>query len=84
MPRVLSAISLAGAVLLSAYGPAVAQPWTLSSSPGGITMRWYSDTNNEAQAHGIAGAYCSEMGRAAGLAAIEKDGSAVIAHYRCF
>jgi hypothetical protein len=84
MPRTLFAAALAGAVLLSTLGPAVAQPWTLSSSAGGITMRWYSDTNDEAQAHGIAGAYCSEMGRATQLAGIEKDGSAIIAHYRCF
>ena len=84
MPRYLFAALLALAMTASILSPAGAQPWALSSSPAGITMRWYSDSNDEAQAHGLAGAYCSEMGRAVRLAAIERDGSAVIAHYRCF
>jgi len=84
MPRYLSVALLAGTLAASALSPAIAQPWTLSASPGGITMRWYSDTSNEPQAHVRAGAYCSEMGRVARLGAIEEDGSAVIARYRCF
>jgi hypothetical protein len=84
IPRTLFAAAFTGTLTLSALAPARAQPWTLSSSPAGIAMRWYSDTNDEAQAHGIAGAYCSEMGRVVRLGAIEQDGSAVIAHYRCF
>ena len=84
MLRYLAAAFLASATTMSALDPAIAQPWALASSPNGITMRWYSDTNDEAQAHGVAGAYCGQMGRGAALAGIEKDGSAVVAHYRCF
>ena len=84
MPRYLFAAFLAGAMTPLMLSPAAAQPWTLSSSPNGITMRWYSDTNDEAQAHVMAGAYCTATGRGARLAAIEEDGSAVVAHYRCF
>jgi hypothetical protein len=84
MLRYLSVVFLAGAMTTLALGPAVAQPWTLSRSSNGITMRWYSDTNDEAQAHGIAGAYCGATGRGVRLAGIEKDGSAVVARYRCF
>ena len=84
MARWLSAAFLAGAMTALTLGPAAAQPWTLSSSPNGITMRWYSDRNEEAQAHAMAGAYCTATGRGVRLAAIEEDGSAVVAHYRCF
>lgn len=84
MPRYLSAAFLAGAMTTLTLAPAVAQPWTLSSSPDGVTMRWYSDSNDEAQAHVMAGTYCGATGRTVRLAAIEADGSAVIAHYRCF
>jgi len=83
MSRVRCALLLAAAAMVTSAIPAIAQPWTLSASRSGITLRWYADTSDEAQAHGVAGAYCGAIGRAVQLAAIERDGSAVIAHYRC-
>jgi hypothetical protein len=59
------------------------EPWTLSRSPDAITLRWYSDASDEARARGAAGAYCTQAGRSVELGAIQRDGSAVIANYRC-
>ena len=84
MPRCLFVAFLAGAMTTLALGSAVAQPWPLSSSSDGITMRWYGDTNDETQARAMAGAYCTATGRGVRLAAIEEDGSAVVARYHCF
>ncbi|MGE5271134.1 MAG: hypothetical protein ACM3JG_15845 [Thiohalocapsa sp.] len=78
------AAAAAAALIALSVAPAVAQPWVLSRSPDAIRMRWYGDTTSEAQARGLAGAYCGASGRAARLATIEQDGSAVVASYRCF
>jgi hypothetical protein len=59
------------------------EPWTLSQSSRGITLRWWSDELADAQATGTAGAYCTQMGRAVETISIERDGSASIGHYRC-
>lgn len=74
----------AGAVLLlvglaACTGP----PWTLSRSPGEIALRWYPDEIGPAPAADIAGQHCGAWGRAAVLAADDRDGSAEIATYRC-
>jgi hypothetical protein len=58
-------------------------PWTLSRSSNSITLRWWSDEVADAQAAGTAGAYCTQMGKAAETLSIERDGSASIGHYRC-
>lgn len=84
MPIFRYAPLLAAAAIVFSVAPALAQPWILSRSPYTIRMRWYSDTASEAQAHGLAGAYCGAISRAAGLASIEADGSAVVTSYRCF
>lgn len=59
------------------------EPWALSRSSRGITLRWWSDELADAQAAGAAGAYCTQMGRAVETISIERDGSASIGHYRC-
>jgi hypothetical protein len=59
------------------------EPWALSQSSRGITLRWWSDEIAGAQAASTAGAYCTQMGRAVETISIERDGSASIGHYRC-
>ncbi|HML10627.1 MAG TPA: hypothetical protein VK432_07185 [Stellaceae bacterium] len=58
------------------------RPRTLSRSSDQITLRWWSDEIADAQAAGTAGAYCTQMGKAAETVGIERDGSAAIGHYR--
>jgi putative hemolysin len=70
-------------VLMSMAACSIAEPWTMSQSTNGITLRWWSDELADAQAAGTAGAYCTQMGRAAETISIERDGSASIGHYRC-
>lgn len=83
MPGLRHAAVAAALFTLSGY-PVAAQPWVQSRSSDEITLRWYTDTTDQAQGLGLAGAYCAQIGRSAGLHEIERDGSAVIARYRCF
>ena len=59
------------------------EPWTMSQSTNGITLRWWNDEVAAAQAAGDAGAYCTRLGKAVEIGSIERDGSASIGHYRC-
>jgi hypothetical protein len=59
------------------------EPWTLSQSPNEITLRWWNDEIAAAQAGGVAGDYCTQMGKSVEIGSIERDGSASIGHYRC-
>jgi len=59
------------------------EPWMLSQSSSGVTLRWWSDEIADAQAAAMAGAYCTRMGKAVELGDIERDGSAAIGRYRC-
>lgn len=77
----LVAVSAAGAA--SAQTTLAGPPWALAASPNGITLRWYPDDTSEAAAHSVADAHCAATGLPASLAAIERDGSAEIASYRC-
>jgi hypothetical protein len=72
--------ALLGLLLLAACS---SQTLTLSQSSNEITLRWWSDELADAQAHGVAGAYCTRLGKSAELGSIERDGSASIGHYRC-
>ena len=81
-------LALATVSIMMFAGTAWAQsppgpPWLQAASPGGITLRWYTDDLPEAAARQVANAHCAATGRAAGIAAIELDGSAEIATYRC-
>jgi hypothetical protein len=58
-------------------------PWPEIASPGGITLRWYPDEVSEAEAQQVAAAHCAVADRNARMAALERDGSAEIARYRC-
>ena len=78
--RVFAAV----ATMLLPWVAAAAQPWVLSRSGDEITLRWYADTTAQAEALDLANTYCARAGRGASLHAIERDGSAVIADYRCF
>jgi hypothetical protein len=82
MTRLLPYLVIAAIVLLS-LAACSGEPWTLSQSPNEITLRWWSDELADAQAGGIAGAYCTQMGKAVQLGSIERDGSASIGYYRC-
>jgi len=74
---------IAAALLILSLTGCTAEPWTLSRSRDAITLRWYSDATREVQAQGVAGAYCTEVGKSVELGAIARDGSAVVAQYRC-
>ena len=58
-------------------------PWTLSQSPDSITLRWWSDEIADTQAHGVAGTYCTQMGKAVQIDSVERVGSASIGRYSC-
>jgi hypothetical protein len=83
MPRLRSAAYLAAAVMMLSVTACAPEPWVLSHSANGLTLRWYADTSSEAQARGVARAYCTETGKSLELGDLEEDGSAMIAHYRC-
>ena len=68
---------------LSLAACSTGEPWTMSQSSNGITLRWWNDEIAAAQAAGDAGAYCTQMGKAVEIGSIERDGSASIGHYRC-
>jgi hypothetical protein len=70
-------------IVLMSLAACNGEPWTLSQSSNGITLRWWADELADAQAAGTAGAYCTQMGKAVETIAIERDGSASIGHYRC-
>ena len=81
---VVAAVSLLSMLAL----PALAQnppglPWRIAVSPGAVALRWYPDELSEAQTRQTAAAHCAAIGRRAGFAALEQDGSAEIATYRC-
>ncbi|HEY1299483.1 MAG TPA: hypothetical protein VGF07_03250 [Stellaceae bacterium] len=77
-------IATAGAaLLLLALAGCNGPPWTLSRSPAEIALRWYPDEIGPAPAAQLAGLHCLAWGRAAVLAADNRDGSAEIATYRC-
>jgi hypothetical protein len=58
-------------------------PWTLSQSPGGITLRWYPDDTPDAAADAAAQAHCQSSGKSAELVSYDRDGSAKLGTYRC-
>ena len=75
------AVAVTASLSLAACG---GPPWTVSQSSNEITTRWWdTDEIASTQAAGDAGAYCTRLGKAAQLGDMERDGSAVIAHYRC-
>jgi hypothetical protein len=69
--------------LMVSLAACAGEPWVQSRTAGTITLRWYDDTSNEAQARGLAGAYCAQSGKTAQLGEIRQTGSAVMANYRC-
>ena len=71
------------AIVLSSLAACTGEPWTLARTPNSITLRWWSDELADAQATGVAGAYCTQMGKAVEFGSIERSGSASIGHYRC-
>lgn len=79
----LPCLVIALAVPISLTACSGAPPWTVSRSPGEITLRWWSDEVADAQAAGTAGAYCAQLGKAAETVGLERDGSASIGRYRC-
>jgi hypothetical protein len=74
------AIAVAAPLVLTACS---GEPWTLSQSSDQITMRWYTGDIPEGTAAADAGAYCTRLGKAIEFGDRERDGSAVIARYRC-
>ncbi|HXO00474.1 MAG TPA: hypothetical protein VN900_00365 [Stellaceae bacterium] len=70
-------------IVLLSLTACTGEPWTLSRSSDAINLRWWSDELADAQAGSVAGAYCTQMGKAVELLVIERDGSASIGHYRC-
>lgn len=59
------------------------QPWTVSQSPGYITLRWWNDQVAAAEAANVATAYCAQMGKTMLLDGMEQHGSASVGRYRC-
>jgi hypothetical protein len=74
---------LAAAFALLSLTACAGEPWTMSQSRSGITLRWWSGDIADAQAGSVAGTYCTQMGKSVELGSIERDGSASIGHYRC-
>ena len=74
-----AAVVTALLVLCACTGP----PWTLSQSPDGIDLRWYSDDTPTAAADTVAQAHCRSYGKSAELIAYTQDGSAQLGKYRC-
>ena len=64
-------------------GCAGGPPWTTAQSSNAISLRWWSDDGNIAQAEQVADAHCALYGRNARLAQDQKVGSAEIANYDC-
>ncbi|MGC2199432.1 MAG: hypothetical protein WA633_04685 [Stellaceae bacterium] len=82
MSALLFAVRAAGmaALCLSACsGP----PWTLSSSPSEITLRWYPDDTPDAVANSVAQVHCQTWGKNAELISTVQDGSAQLGKYLC-
>lgn len=77
-------LAAAGAIVLVATLAACAgPPWTLARSPEAIALRWYPDELGATAAAQTAELHCRSSGKAAALAADDRDGSAEIATYRC-
>jgi hypothetical protein len=74
-------IALAAAVL--AVSACSQPPWTVSSSPEAITLRWYSDQMDVTAAQTIADRHCQSVGKTAALASDDKSGSTEVAEFRC-
>jgi len=70
-------------IVLLSLAACSGQPWTLNQSRDSITLRWWSDEIADAQAHGVAGAYCTQMGKGVQIDSVERTGSASIARYSC-
>jgi hypothetical protein len=58
-------------------------PWTLSSSPNDITLRWYPDDTPDTAADSAAQSHCQSWGKNAELISYNQDGSAQLGRYRC-
>ncbi|HVC57749.1 MAG TPA: hypothetical protein VND95_17500 [Stellaceae bacterium] len=72
-----------GVLLLGLTGCAGGPPWPEAASRDAITLRWYPDEISAAEAQQVAEAHCAPARRIAAIAAVERDGSAEIATYRC-
>jgi len=79
----LLAVRAAGAAVLLCLGACNGPPWTLSQSPNGIDLRWYSDDTPNAAADTVARVHCRSYGKNAELIGYEQDGSAQLGKYRC-
>ena len=82
-PKLAPPVAAAVIALLSAAGSAAAYPMIAAPTPGGATLREWAGEQGGAAARGIALDYCDARGRRALFGSIERDGSAVIARYRC-
>jgi hypothetical protein len=76
-------VRAAGVALSLALGACSGPPWTLSQSPDGIVLRWYSDNTPTAAADTVARAHCQSYGKTVELIAYDQDGSAQRGSYRC-
>ena len=79
----LLAVRVAGIAVLLCLGACNGPPWTLSQSPSGIDLRWYSDDTPSTAADSVAQLHCQSQGKTAELIAYDQDGSAQIGRYRC-
>ena len=83
MSTLFLAVRAAGVGLLLHLGACNGPPWTLSKSPGEISLRWYSDDTPRAVADSAAQLHCQSWGKSAELISYDQDGSAEIGKYRC-
>jgi hypothetical protein len=83
MPRSRCHALLASGFAVLSLTACAGEPWVLARTASTITLRWYDDTSSEAQARGLAGAYCAQTGKSVELGDIQQTGSAVRANYRC-